>query len=80
MKLTSQLIAGSADAKANRVAHLEALNVVSEAAGLAATGGGERSRDRHVKRGKMLPRDRVANLLDPGSPFLEVGATAGHGM
>jgi 3-methylcrotonyl-CoA carboxylase beta subunit len=33
-----------------------------------------------VSRGKMLPRDRVANLLDVGSPFLEIGATAGHGM
>ena len=80
MKLTSQLIAGSAEAKSNRAAHLEALNVVTEAAQAAAAGGGERSRDRHVKRGKMLPRDRVANLLDPGSPFLEVGATAGHEM
>ena len=33
-----------------------------------------------MARGKMPPRERVANLLDPGSPFLEVGATAGHGM
>ena len=31
-------------------------------------------------RGKMLPRERVAGLLDPGSPFLEIGATAAHGM
>ena len=43
-------------------------------------GGGEKARDRHVSRGKMLPRRRVANLLDPGSPFLEIGATAAHGM
>ena len=43
-------------------------------------GGGEKSRERHVSRGKMLPRRRVANLLDPGSPFLEIGATAAHGM
>ena len=35
---------------------------------------------RHAGRGKMLPRERVAGLLDPGSPFLEVGATAAHGM
>jgi 3-methylcrotonyl-CoA carboxylase beta subunit len=42
--------------------------------------GGERSRDRHISRGKMLPRERVANLLDAGSPFLEVGATAAHGL
>ncbi|MGB3555208.1 MAG: carboxyl transferase domain-containing protein, partial [Jannaschia sp.] len=34
----------------------------------------------HLSRGKMLPRDRVAGLLDPGSPFLEVGTFAGHGL
>jgi 3-methylcrotonyl-CoA carboxylase beta subunit len=80
MRLTSSLVAGSEEARANRAAHLEALRVVEEAAALAAAGGGARSRERHVARGKMLPRERVANLLDPGSPFLEVGATAAHGM
>ncbi len=80
MKLTSALVAGSEEALANRVAHLEALRVAEEAAAMAAAGGGEKSRDRHLKRGKLLPRDRVAGLLDPGSPFLEVGATAAHGL
>ncbi len=80
MKLTSTFIAGSEDAKANRAAHLQALALVADAAALAAAGGGEKSRARHASRGKMLPRDRVANLLDPGSPFLEVGATAAHGL
>ncbi|TNF64198.1 MAG: methylcrotonoyl-CoA carboxylase, partial [Rhodobacteraceae bacterium] len=46
----------------------------------ARMGGGEAARARHEARGKMLPRRRVANLLDPGSPFLEIGATAAHGM
>ncbi|RYG93209.1 methylcrotonoyl-CoA carboxylase [Loktanella sp. IMCC34160] len=63
-----------------RAGHEAALTQVAEAARLAALGGGEKSRARHVARGKMLPRERVANLLDPGSPFLEVGATAAHGM
>ncbi|PUB19060.1 carboxyl transferase domain-containing protein [Yoonia sediminilitoris] len=63
-----------------RDAHEAALAEVAAAAQQAALGGGEKSRDRHLGRGKMLPRDRVANLLDPGSPFLEVGATAAHGM
>ena len=63
-----------------RQAHLDALQIVASAAAHAAAGGGEKSRERHVSRGKMLPRDRVANLLDPGSPFLEIGATAAHGM
>jgi len=43
-------------------------------------GGGEKSRERHVSRGKLLPRDRVHGLLDPGSPFLELGALAANGM
>ncbi|MGO4915592.1 carboxyl transferase domain-containing protein [Pseudogemmobacter sp. W21_MBD1_M6] len=65
---------------ANRKGHLEALEVIRAAAGQAALGGGEASRARHLSRGKMLPRERVANLLDPGSPFLEIGATAAHGL
>ncbi len=48
--------------------------------GRAALGGDERSRDRHEKRGKMLPRDRVENLLDPGTPFLELSPLAAHGL
>ena len=80
MKLTSQATPGSEAYKANREGHLEALNVVANAAEAAVGGGGQKSRDRHLSRGKMLPRDRVSNLLDPGSPFLEVGATAAHDM
>ncbi len=64
----------------SRIDHEAALALVSDAAQAAAQGGGEKSRERHVARGKMLPRDRVAGVLDPGSPFLEVGATAAHGM
>ncbi|MCO4848718.1 MAG: methylcrotonoyl-CoA carboxylase [Yoonia sp.] len=64
----------------SRNLHLDALSRVTDAAAHGAAGGGEKSRARHVGRGKMLPRDRVANLLDPGSPFLEIGATAAHGM
>ena len=80
MKLASKIIPSSEEFQANRAAHLEALAVIREAADLAAAGGGEKSRARHVSRGKMLPRERVANLLDPGSPFLEIGATAAHDM
>ncbi|HEX5237337.1 MAG TPA: carboxyl transferase domain-containing protein, partial [Sphingomicrobium sp.] len=42
----------------------------------AAKGGTEKHRQRHVERGKLLPRDRVERLLDPGSPFLEIGQLA----
>ena len=65
---------------ANRQANLEQLATVKEAAKLAAAGGSEKSKARHLSRGKLLPRDRVSSLLDPGSPFLEIGATAAHGM
>ncbi len=46
----------------------------------AAAGGGEVARNRHLARGKLLPRDRVQELLDPGTPFLELSPMAAHGM
>ncbi|MFF2052277.1 carboxyl transferase domain-containing protein [Leifsonia sp. NPDC058194] len=47
---------------------------------VAAAGGPERSRERHVARGKLLPRDRIDTLLDEGSPFLEIAPLAATGM
>ena len=46
----------------------------------ASGGGGEQARARHAGRGKLLPRDRVMKLIDPGSPFLELSALAAGGM
>ncbi|TMG81259.1 MAG: methylcrotonoyl-CoA carboxylase, partial [Betaproteobacteria bacterium] len=43
-------------------------------------GGGEATRERHTGRGKLLPRERVRMLLDPGSPFLEMSQFAAYGM
>jgi 3-methylcrotonyl-CoA carboxylase beta subunit len=45
-----------------------------------AGGGGERARERHTGRGKLLPRARVDRLLDPGAPFLELSPLAAHGL
>ena len=45
-----------------------------------AKGGSEEARAKHVGRGKLLPRDRVNQLIDPGSPFLELSPLAAHGM
>jgi 3-methylcrotonyl-CoA carboxylase beta subunit len=45
-----------------------------------ALGGGTSAREKHTARGKLLPRDRVNHLLDPGTPFLEVGQLAAYGM
>ena len=46
----------------------------------SALGGPPRIRERHVARGKLLPRDRVIRLLDPGSPFLELSPLAANGL
>ena len=57
--------------------------LVEETSAIAADimqGGPEHARTRHLDRGKLLPRERVARLLDPGSPFLEIGLFAAHGM
>ncbi|MBK9495990.1 MAG: methylcrotonoyl-CoA carboxylase [Aquimonas sp.] len=45
-----------------------------------ALGGGEKARVKHLERGKLLPRERIDALLDPGSPFLEIAPQAAHGM
>ena len=53
---------------------------IADKAAAVQRGGSEEARERHVRRGKLLPRDRLAQLLDPGSPFLEIGQFAAHGM
>ncbi|MEJ1968616.1 MAG: carboxyl transferase domain-containing protein [Rhizomicrobium sp.] len=47
---------------------------------VAALGGDARARKRHTERGKLIPRERVERLLDPGSPFLELSPLAAYGM
>ncbi|MFC5342506.1 carboxyl transferase domain-containing protein [Brevundimonas staleyi] len=79
-KLTSSIDPQSPSFKALH-AHNTALNAeLRERVAKAGRGGSDASRDRHVSRGKLLPRDRVERLLDPGSPFLEVGQLAANGM
>ncbi|MBU1345557.1 MAG: methylcrotonoyl-CoA carboxylase [Alphaproteobacteria bacterium] len=79
-KLTSAIDPQSPSFKALH-AHNTALNAdLRERVARAGRGGSDASRDRHVSRGKLLPRDRVERLLDPGSPFLEVGQLAANGM
>ncbi|HMO73060.1 MAG TPA: carboxyl transferase domain-containing protein [Paracoccaceae bacterium] len=80
MRLTSRVLPTSESFRANRAAHLAMLAQIGQAAALAAAGGGAKALARHTARGKMAPRDRVAGLLDPGAAFLEIGATAAHGM
>jgi len=62
----------------NAAAMLSQLQQVEELATRIQLGGSERSRKRHLDRGKLLPRDRLSGLIDPGTPFLEVGLFAAH--
>ena len=78
--LTSMLDRDAPDAKA-RFDHNKALaDELRGKVAEAALGGSEKHRERHVSRGKLLPRERVERLLDPGSPFLEIGQLAANGM
>ncbi|MCL4150788.1 UNVERIFIED_CONTAM: hypothetical protein GTU68_011288, partial [Idotea baltica] len=72
-------VSGSAYA-ANHKAMTALLSELHERTQAAALGGPERSRKRHIERGKLLPRERVERLLDPGAPFLELSALAAGGM
>ncbi len=79
-QLRSNLDTKSDAYKANK-AHNDALVAELKARiGAAGQGGSERSRERHLKRGKLLPRDRVGQLIDPGSPFLEFSPLAAYDM
>jgi 3-methylcrotonyl-CoA carboxylase beta subunit len=80
VKLSSAIQANSAAFKANIKAHEAAMAPITDAIETAMAGGGAKARDRHTGRGKILPRERVSRLLDPGSPFLEVGLLAAHGL
>src|ERR671938_1078634 len=61
-------------------AHAALVAELRERLGVARLGGPRNARERHVARGKMLPRDRVEQLLDPSSPFLELSPLAATGM
>ncbi len=74
-------VAADSDAFRANAAHNRALaeRLRSDVA-QAALGGSETSRERHSARGKLLPRERVERLLDPGAPFLEIGQLAANGL
>ena len=78
--LKSALDPASAAFRANAEVNRALAAQLRERAATAALGGPEDSRRRHEARGKLLPRDRVEGLLDPGAPFLEIGALAAFGL
>ncbi|PHQ66553.1 MAG: hypothetical protein COB93_11870 [Sneathiella sp.] len=78
--LKSNLNSRSDDFKSN-AAHMTSLIAdLNEKISVIKQGGGERAREKHLSRGKLLPRERVRKLLDPGSPFLEFSQMAAWDM
>ncbi len=78
--IKSKIDVTSAEFRANKDAWAALTAELQERRTTAAAGGNEKARARHTARGKLLPRERVMRLLDPGSPFLEIGSLAAFGM
>jgi 3-methylcrotonyl-CoA carboxylase beta subunit len=78
--IKTQISPRSADFQANAKATRVLVEDLTAKAAQVSLGGDERARTRHTARGKLLPRERVDQLLDPGSPFLEVGQLAAWDM
>src|SRR6476661_7943284 len=78
--LISSVDATSATFEENQAAQLILVAELKQRLAVNALGGPERSRERHLARGKLLPRDRVDQLLDSGSPFLEIAPLAAEGL
>jgi 3-methylcrotonyl-CoA carboxylase beta subunit len=80
MKLETKLNARSAEFQANATAMRALVDDLHAQFAKVEAGGGEAARSKHTARGKLLPRERVAQLLDPGTPFLEIAPLAAHAM
>lgn len=70
----------SKDYSENVQAIAKEVDKLSDTLSVIEKGGGDEARNRHLKRGKLLPRDRVASLVDFGTPFMELSALAGYKM
>ena len=80
MRLQTAIDARSEGFRANAAAMRALVEDLHATVARASLGGGEAARQRHRSRGKLLPRERIAALLDPGAPFLELSQLAAHGL
>lgn len=78
MILHTQLNSRSPEFIANRDAMLEQVGALRTLLAQVQQGGGPKAQERHTSRGKLLPRERINRLLDPGSPFLEISPLAAY--
>ncbi len=79
-RINSSISTSSEEFKANAAAMRAAVADLAAKRAEAAAGGPDKLKERHVARGKLLPRDRVLRLIDPGSPFLELSPLAALGL
>jgi 3-methylcrotonyl-CoA carboxylase beta subunit len=79
-QLSSLLDTNSETFRSNDVANRALADALRAKIAAAAQGGSQSARDRHTARGKLLPRERINRLLDPGSPFLETSPLAANGL
>src|SRR6202049_4394411 len=80
MQIASAIDSNSEEFRANAARMGALVDDLRQRRALAAQGGPARARERHVSRGKLLPRERVMRLIDPGSPFLELSQLAANDM
>ncbi len=78
--IKSAVDCGSKEFRANQAAMRVLIAELEKRRAQAAAGGPARARERHIARGKLLPRERVITLLDPGTPFLELSPLAANDM
>jgi acetyl-CoA carboxylase carboxyltransferase component len=77
-QLPTRVDSASTEYRANAEHNRALATQLAEQLELAKQGGGEKARARHTSQDKLLPRERIAALLDPGSPWLELSPLAGH--
>ena len=77
-KISSLINTASAEFKTNQSAMQDLVNNLTKIVNQIALGGDEKARARHAQHGKLLPRERLQQLLDPGSPFLELSQLAAY--
>lgn len=78
--IKSQINTRSEEFANNSKVMMQAVNDLRSKVEQISLGGGEQARQKHVARGKLLPRDRVQSILDPGTGFLEIGQMAAYGL
>src|SRR5476649_2793858 len=80
IRLASQIDPKSTEFAANRAAMASIVENLKSTVATAAAGGSPRTVAKHRERGRLLARERIDLLLDPGAPFLELSALAAHGL